>query len=118
LAEQAGWHVTETGTNVNAIVTHNSVAARVTFFANTGLDPAIYGWRLEAEVLVIAPFSNWSGLKSGSWNDAEIKRAITQGIDRDGHALSFPMGFFWYGRMADRDVNAIVAWLRTLPPLE
>jgi mono/diheme cytochrome c family protein len=53
----------------------------------------------------------------GSWNDAEVKRAITQGIDRDGHALSFPMGFFWYGRMADQDVNAVVAWLRTLPPL-
>jgi mono/diheme cytochrome c family protein len=54
----------------------------------------------------------------GSWSDAEIKRAITQGVDRDGHALSFPMGFFWYRRVTDQDVNAIVAWLRTLPPLK
>jgi mono/diheme cytochrome c family protein len=54
----------------------------------------------------------------GSWSDAEIKRAITKGISRDGHTLSFPMGIAWYKHMTDQDADAIVAWLRTLPPLK
>jgi len=57
-----------------------------------------------------------SGL--GSWTDAEIRRAITQGISRDGRKLQPPMAFAWYARMTEADVNAIVAYLRTVPPLE
>lgn len=54
----------------------------------------------------------------GAWSDAEIKRAITQGISRDGRVLKPPMAFAWYANMTDADVSAIVAWLRTVPPLE
>jgi hypothetical protein len=49
---------------------------------------------------------------------AEIKRPITQGISRDGSALKPPMGFAWYARMSGADLDAIVAYLRTVPPLE
>jgi mono/diheme cytochrome c family protein len=52
----------------------------------------------------------------GAWSDAEIVRAITQGISRDGSRLKPPMGFAWYARMTDEDLNAIVAYLRTVPP--
>lgn len=52
----------------------------------------------------------------GRWSDAEIKRAITQGVARDGSRLKPPMGFAYYARMTDRDLDALVAWLRTLPP--
>ncbi len=52
----------------------------------------------------------------GAWTDAEIKRAITQGISRDGHALKGPMGFASYAKMTNADLDAVVAWLRTLPP--
>ncbi len=57
-----------------------------------------------------------SGL--GRWSDAEIKHAITQGVSRDGRKLQPPMGFSYYARMTDADLNAIVAYLRTVPPLE
>lgn len=52
----------------------------------------------------------------GNWSDAEIKRAITQGIARDGRRLSPPMGFSSYAGIRDDDLDAIVAYLRTLPP--
>jgi mono/diheme cytochrome c family protein len=52
----------------------------------------------------------------GVWTDAEIKRAITQGISRDGRALKGPMGFASYAKMTNADLDAVVAWLRTLPP--
>jgi len=54
----------------------------------------------------------------GRWTDAQIKRAITQGISRDGHPLQPPMGFFWYSGLKEADLDAIVAWLRTLPAAE
>lgn len=54
----------------------------------------------------------------GAWSDAEIKRAITRGISRDGRKLQPPMAFAWYARMTDADLNAIVAYLLTVPPIE
>lgn len=52
----------------------------------------------------------------GRWSDAEIKRAITQGVGRDGRKLDLPMAFAWYAGIRDEDLDAIVAYLRTLPP--
>ena len=54
----------------------------------------------------------------GAWTDVEIKRAITQGIRKDGSPLKPPMGYAWYARMTDADLSAIVAYLRTVPPKE
>jgi mono/diheme cytochrome c family protein len=54
----------------------------------------------------------------GAWTDAEIKRAITQGVGRDGRQLKPPMAFTWYAGMTAADLDAVVAWLRTVPPLE
>jgi mono/diheme cytochrome c family protein len=53
----------------------------------------------------------------GTWTDGEKIRAIREGVSRDGHAL-FPMmpyGTFRY--MSDRDVQALVAYLNSLPPV-
>jgi mono/diheme cytochrome c family protein len=54
----------------------------------------------------------------GSWSDAEIKRAITQGIRRDGTTLKPPMSYASYAKMTDADLDAIVTYLRTVPPRE
>jgi mono/diheme cytochrome c family protein len=54
----------------------------------------------------------------GSWTDAEIKRAITQGISKDGSKLKPPMGYHYYAKMADADLDAMVAYLRTVPARE
>jgi len=52
----------------------------------------------------------------GAWGDAEIKRAITDGVSRDGSRLKPPMGFEFYKNMTSDDLDAVVAYLRTVPP--
>ena len=54
----------------------------------------------------------------GDWTDDEIKRAITQGIARDGSKLKPPMSFQYYANVSAADLDAIVAYLRTVPPRE
>jgi len=54
----------------------------------------------------------------GEWTDAEIKRAITQGIRKDGSKLKPPMAYAYYAKMTNVDLDGVVAWLRTLPPKE
>jgi mono/diheme cytochrome c family protein len=54
----------------------------------------------------------------GAWSDAEIKRAITTGTSKDGSKLRPPMGFHYYANMTDADLDAVVAYLRTVPANE
>jgi mono/diheme cytochrome c family protein len=54
----------------------------------------------------------------GSWSDEDIKKAITQGIARDGSRLKPPMGYGLYARLTPDDLSAIVAYLRTVPAKE
>src|SRR3954471_13785395 len=54
----------------------------------------------------------------GDWTDDEIKRVITKGIRRDGsRLLPFPMDYGSYSTMTPDDLDAIVAYLRTVPPM-
>ena len=52
------------------------------------------------------------------WTDAEIKTAITTGVDRKGNKLKPPMGYQYYAHMTGDDLDAVVAYLRTVPPKE
>lgn len=54
----------------------------------------------------------------GNWTDAEIKRAITHGVSKDGSPLKPPMGFPYYANMTDADLDAMVAYLRTVPAID
>jgi mono/diheme cytochrome c family protein len=54
----------------------------------------------------------------GEWTDDEIKRAITQGVRKDGTKLRPPMGFQFYAQMKPDDLDAIVAYLRTVPAID
>jgi mono/diheme cytochrome c family protein len=54
----------------------------------------------------------------GGWTDDEIKRAITQGVSKDGGKLNPPMGYGYYATASAADLDAIVAYLRTVPPKE
>lgn len=54
----------------------------------------------------------------GNWTDGEIIRAITSGVDKDGQALFPMMPYPIYNYLAQDDVEAIVAYLRTLPPIQ
>lgn len=52
----------------------------------------------------------------GNWTDDEIKRVITKGTLRDGtRLLPFPMDWASYSTMSDADLDAVVAYLRTVP---
>lgn len=53
----------------------------------------------------------------GAWTDEALKAAITKGVRPDGEPLGPPMPYHAYARMADADLNALIAWLRALPPL-
>jgi mono/diheme cytochrome c family protein len=54
----------------------------------------------------------------GDWSDADIKRALTEGVRKDGSKLKPPMGFRYYGKMTDGDIDAVVAFLHTVPAKE
>lgn len=54
----------------------------------------------------------------GAWTNAEIERAITTGVSRDGSHLKPPMGFHYYSTLTAEDLDAVVAYLRTVPPKE
>ena len=54
----------------------------------------------------------------GNWTDDEIKRTITKGILKDGsRMLPFPMDWASFSTLSEPDLNAIVAYLRTVPPI-
>ena len=50
------------------------------------------------------------------YSDAQLKTLITTGVRPDGSHLKPPMGIAYYARMNASDLDALVAYLRTLPP--
>lgn len=55
-----------------------------------------------------------TGLKSRT--DAEIKRMITTGVRTDGTRMLPPMAYPYYENIKEDDLDAIIAYLRMLPP--
>jgi mono/diheme cytochrome c family protein len=53
----------------------------------------------------------------GGWSDAEIVRAVTHGVARDGRPLKPPMAYDYYAGLKSSDLADIVAYLRTVPAL-
>ena len=54
----------------------------------------------------------------GKWSDDDIKKAMTTGIRSDGRHLSPPMPFSFFKNMTEEDLDAVVAFLRTIPPIK
>ncbi|MSP02133.1 MAG: c-type cytochrome [Acetobacteraceae bacterium] len=48
------------------------------------------------------------------WTNAQVKDSITKGVRPDGRALVRLMAFDWYKNIEGRDLDALVAYLRTL----
>ncbi len=57
-----------------------------------------------------------AGLKG--WTDGEIFRAITEGVSKDNEPLFPLMPYPNFGKMDKNDVYAIIAYLKTLKPIE
>jgi mono/diheme cytochrome c family protein len=53
----------------------------------------------------------------GAWTDGEKIRAIREGVDRDGRTLFPMMPYAEYRSMSDYDVESLVAYLDSLPPI-
>jgi hypothetical protein len=54
----------------------------------------------------------------GDWTDAQVKRAITSGIARDGRLMHWQaMPWDHFSRLTPEDLEALVAYLRRLPPV-
>jgi mono/diheme cytochrome c family protein len=54
----------------------------------------------------------------GNWTDQQIKSFVTTGVRRDGtRMMPYPMPWPNYAHMKPDDLNALVAFLRSLPPV-
>lgn len=84
--------------------------------AGAGRDFGDFGaapFRLRAHNLTSDP---QTGL--GNWTDGEILRAMREGIGKDGHVLFPQMPYKTYREtLSDDDALAVIAYLRTLPPI-
>jgi mono/diheme cytochrome c family protein len=54
----------------------------------------------------------------GGWTDDQVLRAIRDGVRADDQLLMPPMPFGSYARMSDLDARAVVAYLRSIPPVK
>lgn len=52
------------------------------------------------------------------WTDGELYRLITTGVTKDNEPIFPIMPYGSYNKMLPEDVNAIIAYLRTLPSIE
>ena len=55
-----------------------------------------------------------SGLKD--WTDAQIAKAVREGVDRNGQPYRPPMAYGFYKTIGDADMSALIAYLRSLKP--
>ena len=52
----------------------------------------------------------------GSWSDADFIRALREGVRPDGSAISESMPWKAMGRMTDLELQALYAYLKSIPP--
>lgn len=57
------------------------------------------------------------GGKLAAYSDGELFRVLRHGINQDGNLLAF-MPLLPYAQLSDTDTEAIIAYLRSLPPVE
>lgn len=54
----------------------------------------------------------------GKWTDAQLKKAIREGIRPDGSLIGPPMPIPFYRGLADADLDAIIAYMRSVPAVK
>ena len=54
----------------------------------------------------------------GSYTDAELKQVMRKGIKKNGVPVAMVMPSGFYEIMTDRDLDAIITYLRTIKPIK
>ncbi|HJS62368.1 MAG TPA: c-type cytochrome, partial [Pseudolabrys sp.] len=54
----------------------------------------------------------------GNYTDAELKQVMRKGIKRNGVPVAMIMPSGFYEIMTDRDLDAVIAYLRTIKPIK
>lgn len=54
----------------------------------------------------------------GDWTDGEVFRAITTGVRKSGKPIFPVMPYHNYGKVDPEDIEAIIAYIRTLPSID
>jgi mono/diheme cytochrome c family protein len=54
----------------------------------------------------------------GKWSDADIKKALTEGVTPTGGKLSPPMPYPFFKAMTADDLDAVIAYIRTIPVIK
>jgi mono/diheme cytochrome c family protein len=85
---------------------------------NAGLSGGTVGFEIPGMGIFWAPNLTPSDTGLRSWMDAEIAEAITAGQHPDGRTLAPVMPWPAYAALTDEDVAALVAYLRSLPPID
>lgn len=62
--------------------------------------------------------SNITPAAIGNWSDGELIRAITCGVNKDNKALFPMMPYLSYSILTEDDLYSIVAYIKTLKPIE
>ena len=54
----------------------------------------------------------------GNWTDAQLGKAIREGVHPDGSIIGPPMPMEFYRKMSDADLASIIAYLKAQPPVK
>src|SRR5579871_3000140 len=54
----------------------------------------------------------------GRYNDGELFRVITTGVNKEGEAMFPLMPYLYYGKMDPEDIYSIIAYVRSIPSIK
>ena len=81
-----------------------------------GMGGEVFDQKLGFPGRFVAP--NITPAAIGNYTDGELMRAITCGVAKDGRALFPVMPYGNFGKVSEEDIKSIIAYIRTLQPVE
>jgi mono/diheme cytochrome c family protein len=95
---------------------HTKFAMPVKAGTEGGGPPYAFGQGMGVPGEITPP--NITPFKLKDWSDDDIIKAITHGVNKKGDTLFPLMPYPAYSRLAKDDINAIIAYIRTLKPID
>lgn len=100
-----------------------AVAACGNCHSPLGPDGPIPGQELSGRFVIKTPaFEAWAPnitpAAIGDWTDDQIGRLIREGVRPDGRVIGPPMPIELYREISEEDLAAMIAYLRSVPPVE